>query len=322
MTKVHPAQLLEDKRKVVDEEAPVTKKAKLDEGSSDQEQSKTIFVGRLSWNVDNDWLASEFAECGSIVSARVQIDRNSGKSRGFGFVEFETVDGVNAAVALNGKKEIDGRAVNIDITSPKAPNQEKRAKAFGDTTGEPSLVLFVGNLSFNTTEDALWEVFSEYGEVKSVRLPTDRETQRPKGFGYVEFSDTASAKKALETVNGQDICGRPVRLDFSQPRGEGGGNGRGRGGFGGGFGGGGRVCLAFVIYFNVLTKLTQGGRGGFGDGSRVSVAISICLPIAYDFFYSFRAGEQVEEPAVVVEVGEALVEALAAEALLLSKVKE
>ena len=60
----------------------------------------------------------------------------------------------------------------------------------------------IGNLSFNTTEDALWEVFSEYGEVKSVRLPTDRETQRPKGFGYVEFSDTASAKKALETVNG------------------------------------------------------------------------------------------------------------------------
>ena len=54
----------------------------------------------------------------------------------------------------------------------------------------------------------------------------------------------------------------------------------------------------------------------------MSVAISICLPIAYDFFYPFRAGEQVEEPAVVVEVGEALVEALAAEALLLSKVKE
>ncbi|KAI0052652.1 RNA-binding domain-containing protein, partial [Auriscalpium vulgare] len=210
----------------------------------------SIFVGRLSWNVDNDWLATEFAECGEVVSARVQMDRNTGKSRGFGYVEFTTPEAVEAALLLNGK-EIDGRPVNIDKSIPnnKAASTDKRAKAFGDTPSAPSSTLFVGNLSWNATEDALWEVFAEYGDVKSVRVPTDRETQKPKGFAYVEFSDMDSAKKAHESVNGQEIAGRNVRLDYSQPRDDSGGGrgGGGRGGGGRGFSGG-----------------RGGGRGGFG----------------------------------------------------------
>lgn len=163
------------------------------------------------------------------------MDRNTGKSRGFGFVEFASSEAVEAAVAVSEQKEIDGRTVKIDRSGPRAPNPEKRAKAFGDTPSEPSLVLFVGNVSFQTTEDNLWEVFAEYGEVKSVRLPTDRETGRMKGFGYVEFTDMESAKKAFEGAQGMDLGGRGLRLDYSQPRTDSGGapRGRGRGGFGG-----------------------------------------------------------------------------------------
>lgn len=97
-------------------------------------------------------------------------------------------------------------------------------------------MLFVGNVSFDTSEDNLWEFFAEFGEVKSVRLPTDRDTQRPKGFAYVEFTDVETAKKAFEGAKGSEIDGRTIRLDFSQPRTEGGGGGgggfnkRGRGG--------------------------------------------------------------------------------------------
>ena len=196
------------------------------------EGSKTIFVGRLSWNVDNDWLAQEFAECGEVVSARVQMDRNTGKSRGFGHVSFATTEAVQAALKLNGK-EIDGRAVNIDISEEKDKStvREKRAEKFGDTPSEPSPTLFVGNLSWDVTEDKVWEIFGEYGDVKSVRLPTDRESGRPKGFGYVEFSDIEAAKKAYEGLAGTEIEGRAVRLDYSQPRDS---NGGGRGGRGGG----------------------------------------------------------------------------------------
>ncbi|TFY55900.1 hypothetical protein EVJ58_g7962 [Rhodofomes roseus] len=250
------------KRKANDEAPAPAKKAKLatnDATATDgSEPTKAIFVGRLSWNVDNDWLAQEFAECGEVVSARVQMDRNTGKSRGFGYVNFATEEAVEAALKLNGK-EIDGRPVNVDKSVPKAPTErrESRAQAFGDSQSSPSATLFVGNLSWDATEDILWETFSEYGEVKSVRMPTDRETGKPKGFGYVEFSDVDLAKKAFEGAAGAEIAGREIRLDYSQPRDSNGGGGRGfgggdRGGRGRGFGGGDR-----------------GGRGrgrGFGGG--------------------------------------------------------
>lgn len=197
------------------------------------------------------------------------MDRDSGKSRGFGYVRFTTSEAVERALLMNGQ-EIDGRPVNIDrSTAPdKGQARERRAKAFNDQTSPPSSTLFVGNLNFDVTEDTVWSFFNDYG-VKSVRLPTDRDTGRPKGFGYVEFDDVDGAKKAFEAANGAEIEGRSIRLDYSQPRdssggGRGGGFGdrggrgsRGRGGFGdrGGRGGGrgfgdrgGR----------------GGGRGGFG----------------------------------------------------------
>lgn len=258
------------KRKAMDEPAGPPKKVKLDNGDAapageNAEEVKSIFVGRLSWSVDNDRLAEEFASCGEVVSATVQMDRNTGKSRGFGYVHFATAEAVEKALAMNGT-EIDGRAVNIDRSTQadKSQVRERRAKTFGDTVSPPSSTLFVGNLSFSVTEDAVWSFFNDYG-VKSVRLPTDRETGRPKGFGYVEFEDVEGAKKALEASNGAEIEGRTIRLDYSQPRdGPGGGGGRndfgggGRGGFGGGgrggFGGGGRGGFG------------GGGRGGFGGG--------------------------------------------------------
>jgi nucleolin len=243
------------KRKAVDDEAAPPKKVKLANGDAasagGEEESKSIFVGRLSWSVDNDRLAQEFAECGEVVSATVQMDRNTGKSRGFGYVHFATTEAVEKALAMNGQ-EIDGRAVNIDRSQQldKSQVREKRAQAFGDEASPPSATLFVGNLSFGVTEDTVWTFFNEWG-VKSVRLPTDRETGRPKGFGYVEFEDIEGAKKAFEGAAGAEIEGRAIRLDYSQPRdSSGGGFGGGRGGFGGDRGGRGG---------------SRGGRGGFGD---------------------------------------------------------
>lgn len=207
-------------------------------------ETKTVFVGRLSWNVDNDWLSQEFAECGEVVSARVQMDRNTGRSRGFGYVTFATTAAVEAALQLSGK-EIDGRAINVDKSEDKDRSavRQSRADKFGDKPSDPAPTLFVGNLSFSSTEDGLWEVFGAYGDVKSVRLPTDRETGRPKGFGYVEFTDIEAAKKAYEGLAGTEIEGRAIRLDYSQPR----DNGGSGGGFNARGGGGGRVSGVFGL---------------------------------------------------------------------------
>ncbi len=239
------------KRKAEDDAPAPAKKVKIANGDAapaegeDAGEVKTVFVGRLSWNVDNDWLAQEFAECGEVVSARVQMDRNTGRSRGFGYVTFATAAAVEAALQLSGK-EIDGRPINVDKSEEKDRStvRQNRADKFGDKASEPASTLFVGNLSFNSTEDSLWEVFATYGDVKSVRLPTDRETGNPKGFGYVEFTDIEAAKKAFEGATGTEVDGRAIRIDYSQPRDNSGGGFNARGGGGGG---GGRVSGVFGL---------------------------------------------------------------------------
>lgn len=98
------------------------------------------------------------------------MDRQSGRSKGFGYVEFTTSAAAKKAMEEKNGTEIDGRAVNIDISTPRTANPAGRAKAFGDSTSPESKVLFVGNVSFQTNEDSLWSVFGEYGDVVSIRL--------------------------------------------------------------------------------------------------------------------------------------------------------
>jgi RNA recognition motif-containing protein len=98
--------------------------------------------------------------------------------------------------------------------------------------------LYVGNLSYSMTEMDLRELFTEVGEVAEVKLILDRDTGRPRGFGFVQMSSEADATKAMESLNGRDVQGRAISVREAQERASGGGGGGGRGG-GGGYGGGG-----------------------------------------------------------------------------------
>ena len=104
--------------------------------------------------------------------------------------------------------------------------------------------LFVGNLSFNTTENDLQDMFAAHGTVTEANLMMDRATGRPRGFGFVTMSSAEEAQKALEALNGSSVDGRALTVNVARPReersGGGGGGGERRGGYGGGGGGGGR----------------------------------------------------------------------------------
>ena len=85
--------------------------------------------------------------------------------------------------------------------------------------------IYVGNLSFDTTEDSLRALFAQHGTVESTKLISDRDTGRPRGFGFVEMSDS-NASKAIQSLNGKDFEGRTLRVNEAQPqaaRGAGGG---------------------------------------------------------------------------------------------------
>lgn len=97
--------------------------------------------------------------------------------------------------------------------------------------------IYVGNLPFDASEAAVQKLFAEYGEVLSVALPTDRETGRPRGFGFIEMAPEAAAK-AIAGLNGKDFGGRALNVNEAKPR-EAGGGPRSFGGGGGGFRSGG-----------------------------------------------------------------------------------
>jgi RNA recognition motif-containing protein len=115
--------------------------------------------------------------------------------------------------------------------------------------------LYVGNLSYATTEAELRQLFAEAGPVASVAIITDRDTGQSKGFGFVEMETSEAAQKAIELLNNREVNQRNLTVNEARPPREssfGGGGGGGRGGSRGGGGGGGR----------------GGSRGGGGGGDR------------------------------------------------------
>ena len=104
--------------------------------------------------------------------------------------------------------------------------------------------IFVGNLSFNTNEDELRQLFESYGQVDRVSIMTDRDTGRSRGFGFVEMASNEDGEKAITALNGSQVGGRTINVNEARPKTE---------RAGGGGGGGGR---------------DRGGRGGEGGGRR------------------------------------------------------
>ena len=119
--------------------------------------------------------------------------------------------------------------------------------------------LYVGNLTYNVNESDLEALFSQFGTVQSAQIIVDRDTNRSKGFGFVEMSSDAEAQAAIQGLNAHDHDGRNLTVNEAKPRedrgGGGGGYGGGRSGGGGGYGGGGGGRSG-----------GSGGGGGYGGG--------------------------------------------------------
>lgn len=162
-----------------------------------------------------------------------------------GFVEFERHEDAQHLIDENPELELDGRNLGINWAGQK---EDRRGGDRGERGGqsERTKTIFVGSLSYDTTEDSIRNFFSECGNIESIRI-AKAEDGKPKGFCHIDFSTEEEAEQAL-AKNGEELDGRTIKVDKTLPRGSGGSRG-GRGGFrdrdGGRFGGRGR-----------------GGRGG------------------------------------------------------------
>jgi RNA recognition motif-containing protein len=137
-----------------------------------------------------------------------------------------------------------------------SPNKDKEKEHIMDAK------MYVGNLSYDATQEDLQALFEAHGAVSDVFIVKDRESGRPRGFAFVTMEEKSAMDAAIEALNGEEFMGRNLAINEARPReerprggGGGGGYGGGRGGNGGGYGGGGRGG-------------DRGGRGGYGGGDR------------------------------------------------------
>jgi len=185
------------------------------------------------------------------------VERGTQRPRGFGFVTMETREAAENAISKMDQSQLDGRTVRVNESRPKgsAPpagggggGSGGGARPLGpggaggfNAAGKEDVKLYVGNLSFDTSQDAIQRLFEQYGEVKDCFMPLDRDSGRVRGFCFVTMP-SAAAEDACQKLNGYEMDGRPLRVNEAQPKGASGGGGGGGGGYGGGRGGGGGTC--------------------------------------------------------------------------------
>ncbi|KAI9014138.1 RNA binding motif protein 39b [Hyaloraphidium curvatum] len=189
---------------------------------SDLERDKrTVFCMQLAARLREKELSAFFESVGRVRDARIITDRNSGRSKGVGYVEFYEESSVPAAIALTGQKLL-GIPIIVTLTESeknRLAEAEKAAQALaagisvGGRYGTPVSRLYIGNVHFNLTEVDIRQVFEPFGPVESVSLHLETDG-RSKGYAFVQFKHTDDARKALEQMNGFELAGRQLKVEY------------------------------------------------------------------------------------------------------------
>lgn len=200
-----------------------------------------LYVTNLSWSATEQDLRTLFSQVGDVVSVRIPTNRDTGRPRGFAFVEMQTSEEAERVIQnFYGSMFLDRDLVityqdeNRGNGGGGAPSRGGYGNSSGGGSPQPSNQLFVRNVSYNVSEAELGQLFNQAGAVLSVKIPFDRNTQQPKGFAFVEMESSDAAKAVIDQFNGMMVDNRPLIVDFQDPN-----RARTRTPSGGGGGGGG-----------------------------------------------------------------------------------
>jgi len=164
--------------------------------------TKRIYVGNLPSHTTERDLTSLFEQAGRVLAVRIMTDRDTGRSKGFGFVEMGGEEAEKAIMQLH-RANLNGQPLSVSEARPRPESSAARG-------GVPPARLFVGNLLYTATGTELKEFFSSVGPVSSVMLPVERESGKPRGFAFVEFPDHAHAREAVRRFHAQPFQGRAL----------------------------------------------------------------------------------------------------------------
>lgn len=192
-------------------------------------QPGKVFVGGLTRDTNDEMFKRAFTVFGEVIDVMIMRHRDTGVSRGFGFVTFK--DKVSADKVVTEGVTIDNRQVECKHATPKVPQSQMGG---GRTQGNK---IFVGGLATETTEQEFKTYFEPFGAVLDVTIMTDRSNGRSRGFGFCTFEDPSAVEQILKSAN-HSIGGKLVECKLAVPRdvmggGGGGGGPPGPGGYGG-----------------------------------------------------------------------------------------
>ncbi|XP_037358937.1 probable RNA-binding protein 23 isoform X3 [Talpa occidentalis] len=200
------------------EKSPVREPA--DNLSPEERDARTVFCMQLAARIRPRDLEDFFSAVGKVRDVRIISDRNSRRSKGIAYVEFCEIQSVPLAIGLTGQ-----RLLGVPIVVQASQAEKNRLAAMANNLQKGSggpMRLYVGSLHFNITEDMLRGIFEPFGKIDNIVLMKDSDTGRSKGYGFITFSDSECARRALEQLNGFELAGRPMRVGQVTERPDGG----------------------------------------------------------------------------------------------------
>lgn len=161
-----------------------------------------MFIGGLNWETTDESMKNYFSAFGEVLEVNVMRDTNTGRSRGFGFLTFK--DAKSVTEVLKREHFLDGKIIDPKRAIPRE-EQDKTAK------------IFVGGVGMDVTEDDFKNFFEQYGTVIDAQLMIDKDTGRPRGFGFVTFDDHAAVDKIV-AEKFLDLKGKSIEVKRAEPR--------------------------------------------------------------------------------------------------------
>lgn len=169
-----------------------------------------LFVGNLPWTMDVLELKEKAGEFGEVRSANIVTDRETGLSRGFGFVTMINEEQAQHVIAQLDGTEMQGRVVSVSEAG-----KGKKAPLVNVHNVSENCKLYVGNISWDLDLEDLKGLFSEFGEVVAARIITDHESGRSRGFGFVTMSNEDQAQAVVSELDQSDVAGRVLAVSIA-----------------------------------------------------------------------------------------------------------
>ncbi|CAF3817823.1 unnamed protein product, partial [Rotaria magnacalcarata] len=183
---------------------------------SDSDHLNTVFVANLPFEVEDDAIRDALSSAGEIKEIRIVKHEWSGKSKGFGYIDFVTSEGARQALKLDHTK-INDRPMYVSVYDPNKAISNDVTKKFKYATSLEQNKLFISNLSFSTTKEQIESLFAEKGfKARDARLVTHK-SGKSKGLAYIEFDDAQEASNAVLKVDGTEIGGHIISVAISNP---------------------------------------------------------------------------------------------------------